>query len=215
MKKIFILTLIFLTVLSGCGVSNYDKYMRNGKDALKEENYDEAMKQFDLALIEEPTNKDAIALKQRTEESVRARDYHKQIDRFLSDTTVIYEELKSIGADYDTMLNNITVDRANGDIQKLDKLEDRFEAISTRWVSDPSFSNAYNSLYESFSGIQGAAVAISENIVDTNLTGKSRFEVFRSDDSKVRARISLTDYKYGLQKYDKDINDFKTELHKP
>jgi hypothetical protein len=65
-NKITILSIFLIAFLAACSTPDpFEKSMRLGKDALIAENFEESVKQFDIALIEKPTNKDAIALYDR------------------------------------------------------------------------------------------------------------------------------------------------------
>ena len=72
-KVICILMLIVLSLLLGCGSDRFDKHMRSGKDALIAKDYDKAVEEFDLALIEKPNDKDARVLMSRAKTSKNQR----------------------------------------------------------------------------------------------------------------------------------------------
>jgi len=61
LKKILVL-ILGVFILSGCGQSEFDKNMDQGKEFLKSKQYDEAIESFNYALIDDPTNNDAKIL---------------------------------------------------------------------------------------------------------------------------------------------------------
>lgn len=81
--------------------SDFDKAMNSGKEALKAGKYEEAIKQFDLALIEKPNDEDAISLYNRSEESVQKEEVEKKMAQFRSVFDPIYEKLEAFNADVD------------------------------------------------------------------------------------------------------------------
>ncbi|MFD0673966.1 tetratricopeptide repeat protein [Cohnella sp. GCM10027633] len=76
MKRLLLfMNVTFLILCVACTNSDpFEESMKLGKEALKSGNFEEAIKQFDIALIDEPSNKDAIALFERANKSKMEND---------------------------------------------------------------------------------------------------------------------------------------------
>lgn len=214
MRKLMYLlfTFILLFIVSACSLSEYDKSMEAGREYLRNEQYEKALTEFSNSLIEKPTDKDALALKKMTEDSIKKRDYHEQIIAFLEDTESAHKQLLEIARDYENSLSEVTVERALADIDKISEIDKNINSLSSKWSIDDTFSSAFNSLISSVRELSYVAEAVSENIVDENLDRTSRFAVLRSNDSKVRARSGLNSFNVDIREYEKEIIQFKMAL---
>ncbi|MBB6672585.1 hypothetical protein [Cohnella nanjingensis] len=143
MKKMILvlLTAAFLVLISGCGKSDFDKYMDQGKEQLRLEEFDEALKSFDNALIEEPTNKDAKALYDRAKKSFddfnekknieeTNKQMHLEIDQYYKNRVDIYNKIKEHLDPLDAKNFSIGVFKRMELQQVFEGLSNRMDAIN-------------------------------------------------------------------------------------
>lgn len=99
---VLIVIISFVLVVTACG-SPYESAMRKGKDAIHDENYEKAITQFEIALIEEPRDEDAKILlstaKQKDQEIKKIRDQLKAkevITQYMDDMKTHISDFKNI-----------------------------------------------------------------------------------------------------------------------
>jgi tetratricopeptide (TPR) repeat protein len=115
MRIIILITLLAL-FLSACGQSKFDQSMRNGKDAIQSGNYEEAVKQFNISLIEKPTDKDAQILSDRSNQELDKKRSKQILAKYQEDNSKIY-------ADYMQLYLKINLVHDNGKLISLKEIE--------------------------------------------------------------------------------------------
>ncbi|MDG0791967.1 hypothetical protein OMP38_14705 [Cohnella ginsengisoli] len=70
MRRILTTLFALVFVLTACGQNRFEKEMRSAKDNLLEGNYTEAKSSLEIALIEDPNNKDALALLEKAKQYI-------------------------------------------------------------------------------------------------------------------------------------------------
>lgn len=115
MRIIISLTLLGL-FLTACGQSKFDQSMRIGKDAIQSGNYEEAVKQFNISLIEKPTDKDAQLLMERANKELGSKQSKEILSKYQEENSPIY-------ADYMKLYLKINLTDDNGKLISLKELE--------------------------------------------------------------------------------------------
>ncbi|QYK61794.1 hypothetical protein [Paenibacillus sp. S25] len=205
--KPIITVIITALLLSGCFDSSFDTYMRKGKDALINNNYDEAIENLDNALIEEPTNKDAIALMKMAKETKEKSENKKIIDDFTKDTEEIYKKLKSLGDGINTMVDNVTYEEALSKVEILKPMNEKFVELTPKWQDEKVVGSAFSNLNSAYNNLSYTYSLIIENteqpepeIEDTDGDGKiSRYEAIRG--RKVQPSLAFVDFRQNMESY--------------
>lgn len=100
--KVIIFTTLFSALLLGCGrVDPFEENMRNGKDALIDGNYEEAVRYFEIALIEKPRDEDAKLLIEHSWEKLKLKQASKEIDEYVKITDGMVTEYKEFLLKYE------------------------------------------------------------------------------------------------------------------
>ncbi|MEK5085871.1 hypothetical protein MKY98_02830 [Paenibacillus sp. FSL M8-0228] len=207
-----IITIIMLALLlSGCFDSSFDTYMRKGKDALINNDYNKAIENIDNALIEEPTNKDAIALMKKAKEKKEKTENKKVIDDFTKDTEEMYKKLKSLGDGINTMVDNVTYEEALSKVEILKPMNEKLVELTPKWQDDKVVGSALSDLNSAYNNLNYTYSLIIENteqpepeIDDTDGDGKiSRYEAIRG--RKVQPRLAFADFRQNMESYKNTI----------
>ncbi|MFD1776705.1 hypothetical protein [Paenibacillus rhizophilus] len=217
MRKMIILLFVAFFITS-CAENSFDKYMRNGKDALIDKKFEDAINYFDLALIEEPNDKDAISLKERAEISLNKENDIKEFNQFKNDFDVIYIKLKQLGNGYDTFLYNLDQGEAKSKLIEAENLNDSIKKNSDKWSTNIQYKNLYNYLLSSSDNIKDMFMNASKDTPDNFFVteGKSRSEIFNervTSDPVTMARVSYVGYKGGLRDYQAEIDRIEGEIN--
>ncbi|WP_342426527.1 hypothetical protein [Paenibacillus sp. FSL L8-0158] len=213
--KVLIVLLFIVALLSGCFSSSFENHMREGKNQLLANNYDEAIKSFDTALIEEPNNKDAIALMKRAKEEKANEDKKEKIEEFIRETDALYKRLVLIGDNTD--IQNISYQEATSKLDRLAPINKEIEDLSLKWSDEQLVTDAFQSLQSAISNLESSLstsidlIDDPEEIVDTDNNGEvSRFEFMRSRKGlMIRAFVSHAD---DTKSYVKKVNKLKEEI---
>ncbi|SEI74674.1 hypothetical protein [Paenibacillus polymyxa] len=212
--RALVILLFTVTLLSGCFNNSFENHMRKGKDDLLANNYDEAIKSFDTALIEEPNNKDAIALMKRAKEEKADEDNKRKIEEFIRETDTLYKRLILIGNNTD--IKNISYQEAKSKLDKLDPINKEFEDLSIKWNDEQLVTEAFQSLQSAIANLESSLstsidlIDDPEEIVDTDNNGEvSDFEFMRSRKGlMIRSFVSYVD---DTKSYAKEVNELKEE----
>ncbi|SPY16081.1 Uncharacterised protein [Paenibacillus polymyxa] len=212
--RALVILLFTVTLLSGCFNNSFENHMRKGKDDLLANNYDEAIKSFDTALIEEPNNKDAIALMKRAREEKADEDNKRKIEEFIRETDTLYKRLILIGNNTD--IKNISYQEAKSKLDKLDPINKEFEDLSIKWNDEQLVTEAFQSLQSAIADLESSLstsidlIDDPEEIVDTDNNGEvSDFEFMRSRKGlMIRSFVSYVD---DTKSYVKEVNKLKEE----
>lgn len=200
---------IFAIMLTAC-TSQFEKAMDSGRKALREGQYEEAAKQFDSALIEEPNNKDAIALMERTNESIKKEQINARHDEFKSAFNPIYEKLKSFDADIDLSKDPFKINNPAAQ-EKLDmakQIRIELDDLSAKWSQIGGIEeNSYWELSQATDGL----ISAYENILDppTQSLSSSRYISERAANLNMPRNIinsSFMDYEVSIGLYEKNMN---------
>ncbi|WP_414126650.1 hypothetical protein [Paenibacillus sp. S29] len=205
--KPIITVIMAALLLSGCFDSSFDTYMRKSKDALINNDYNEAIENLDNALIEEPTNKDAIALMKKAKEKKEKSENHKVIDDFTKDTEEMYKKLKSLGDGINTMVDNVTYEEALSKVEILKPMNEKLVELTPKWQDDKVVGSAFSDLKSAYNNLNYTYSLIIENteqpeseIEDTDGDGKiSRYEAIRG--RRVQPSLVFVDFRQNMESY--------------
>jgi len=89
MSKLLLALLAFSFVFTGCGKSTFEKEMRSGKDAFHSGDYESAIKHFDTALIEEPSNEDAKILFEKAQSELLKKKTQAVLEEYQKENSSI------------------------------------------------------------------------------------------------------------------------------
>lgn len=199
-KTILSLTVITL-VCSACTMFNaYEGSMRKAKDSMKEGEYEKTMEYIQNALIEEPTSKDAVALKKNAEEALLKENKEIEKKRFIEVTVPIYERLITLTEGINEDASNISIPKAKSLLSELEQVKEELSGMSREWNRSEVYSNTFKYLNDASEDLNLCFTAIIEDISEPiELNGDhSRSNIvtqtLKSNDSKVRARLSFYDY---------------------
>lgn len=139
-QSLFLIFMIFVFIITACSKGDpYEVSMRAGKDALIAEDYEKAISQFELALIESPQDKDAkILLDQAKSNMIKKQtsdmldDYKADVDSNLSKYKVILDKYKknSIESlDHQNDFNMSVLNDIKKDIEDVDLKYHEYDGI--------------------------------------------------------------------------------------
>ncbi len=203
--------MLFITVLLSSCSSRYDESMKNAKEAMLQKQYEEAINQLEVALIEKPTDKFAKALMENAKEKLLEQELNDSINEFLITTNEIYKQVIKFGEAFDVDI--ISVGTATDALPKVIELKNSVESLHDSWANNDKFSTTYNNLFSAINSLKSSYESIAENIVDENLDnaneGESRSERLKklrnSNDSRTRAMFSFHEYELYIESYKRDI----------
>lgn len=214
MRKTILIITAMVFVCSACTMFNkYEGYMRQAKDFMREENYEESLEFINNSLIEEPTSEDAIALKAMAEEALKKEKIEDEKAKFVEMTTPIYERLLTLTKEINEDASNLSISDAEILRPQVEQLQAELSKMSKEWNDSERYSKAFQYLNTAADNLNLCITAIIENISEPILVNEnsSKFDVIRqslnSNDSKVRARLSFQDFTSNLQSF---IQSFRT-----
>lgn len=201
MRKNILSLMVILLVCSACTMFNaYEGYMRKAKDSMKEGKYGETLEYIQNALIEEPNSKDAAALKTMAEEALLRENNESEKKRFIEVTVPIYEKLITLTEGINEDASNISVSEAESLLPELEQIKKELSGMSKEWSQSEVYSNTFQYLNGASEDLNLCLIAIIEDISEPiELNGdNSRSNIvtqtLRSNDSKIRARLSFYDF---------------------
>lgn len=159
MKINKIASIIVLSLFMVACSSDFDKAMKSGREALKSGKYEEAIKQFDLALIEKPNDKDAIALYDKSEDSVKEEKIQKRKDRFKTTFNPIYEKLQSFHEEVDVSKDPLKINdpTAQKNLEKAKRIREELDSFANEWMYNGGIEEeSYWALSEATDGLISA-----------------------------------------------------------
>lgn len=188
MRRLSII-LFLLIIASACSKEDpFEKSMRAGKDALLDNDYEEAVRQFDIALIENPSDKDAMALYSRSmnslnekldsEKTIKTNNEAKQlIHAYESQMIDFVNELDSFENSLDA--SELTIEIAKSKLEYLSDLNKKLNSFHGEWEDN------------------GKIISIHENLTTSILSIDSGLERFiNNPSSKYNSfRISVASFK--------------------
>ncbi|WP_405131137.1 hypothetical protein MHB43_01110 [Paenibacillus sp. FSL H8-0317] len=201
MRKNILSLMVIVLVCSACTMFNeYEGYMIKAKDSMKEGEYEETLEYIQNALIEEPNSKDAAALKTMAEEALLRENNESEKKRFIEVTVPIYEKLITLTEGINEDASNISVSEADSLLPELDQIKKELSGMSKEWSQSEVYSNTFQYLNGASEDLNLCLIAIIEDISEPiELNGdNSRSNIvtqtLRSNDSKIRARLSFYDF---------------------
>lgn len=201
MRKNILSLMVILLVCSACTMFNaYEGYMRKAKESMKEGEYGETLEYIQNALIEEPNSKDAAALKTMAEEALLRENNESEKKRFIEVTVPIYEKLITLTEGINEDASNISVSEAESLLPELEQIKKELSGMSKEWSQSEVYSNTFQYLNGASEDLNLCLIAIIEDISEPiELNGdNSRSNIvtqtLRSNDSKIRARLSFYDF---------------------
>jgi tetratricopeptide (TPR) repeat protein len=155
--------------------------MRAGKDALLVGNYEEALKQFDVALIEEPTNKDAIALyeraykslaeeKEKKEQEEIEAEMRKTINEYTETRMPIYNKIILLSES--TSKETLTVLDKRNIRNEIDSLKIELESIINTYTAEGKIIRLKDLRKKTFDDLLVSSLNRIESYFDKKVEGK-------------------------------------------
>lgn len=210
MKRLALLLTVLL--LSACS-SQFDEYMKDGRAALRSQDYERAAQAFDNALIEEPTDKDAAALLERARNEILGQDRQK----FLATSDQLRSALSEFADKFNDQYDNLSAEEATAALNDVVPILADINDLKNKWSSDQAVSKAVNHLYDASLKLEYAFQCIEEDIHEPIQYDKDSFVSQRraallSKDSVVRARISMGEYQTNIDAFLSDLEALKVQL---
>ncbi|MBB3154499.1 hypothetical protein FHS16_004581 [Paenibacillus endophyticus] len=182
--------LVIISLLTSCSNGDpYEESMRLGKDALKENQYEVALKQFDYALIEKPSDPDASALFERVQIELSKVEDEKNKTAISMNVQEIEKELYM---DLENLFNAMSED--DDLTTNIGFYSDRIlstEIAISKFIDDSSSDNQMLNRAILLSFIQNEFQHIYETIINNP---ESRYARLRND-------IKLKDASLGFKAY--------------
>lgn len=182
MKKIPII-LLFLMIVA-CTQNEFEKYMRKGKDSLQSGVYSEAVRYFDLALIESPSDKDAQILHERSKKELNLQKSKETLPVYQDENSKIY-------ADYTKIILEVKFSAAEelitaAEFERLKGLDDIYQRAK-------EIGRKYNNYDE---------IAVAHNyFVEAIFYYKSAFEEISKKGSALKVKQYMAHHDEKIQKY--------------
>jgi hypothetical protein len=114
--KQLIMILFIVCIITSCGQSKFDKSMRAGKDYIQSGHFEEAINQFDIALIEKPTDKDAQILMERSKQELDNKKSKEILAKYQEENSQVFFEYRNIWLETNTK-------EVSGVFEKLNTIE--------------------------------------------------------------------------------------------
>lgn len=208
MKKYIVGWVTIMIFCSACSMLNkYEGYMQDAKDSMRESHYEETLTHLNNALIEEPTSKDALALKKMAEEAFNKEKAESEKAMFISETEPIYNKLLNLTEEFNEDASNVTIKGANYLLEDLKPLEIELSNISENWESSEQHSSSFGYLTGAVEDLNQTLTAIIENIyepIDYNgdYSRKNKVEKYlTSNDSSIRAKRYISDFRLKMDSF--------------
>lgn len=197
--------LMIILLLIGCGQSEFEKSMGKGKDALRENKFQEAQQHFENALIEEPTNKDVLALIDRTKNDMLI-EKRKQLINKEDD---LYQKMNVITLKLNENADNLTVNDAKLGLAATEHILSDAKNLHILWNSDVVVGGLSKYIYDAAMSLNNVFQSVSENIQEplpvTDSWTEQRRAVLNSNDSYVRARVNIQSYRTAIEGYESEL----------
>ncbi len=148
MKRITIL-LVIIFLLSACGQSKFNGYLRNGKDNLQQSKYEEAIKQFDLALIEAPSDKDVALLMDRAKKSLNDQKTKEAIVKYEIEFKPILDEYIAVSDNSESIYNSLGLMASLSTIDTLKDIRKKIINLKRSYNSYPDIITANQDIIDS------------------------------------------------------------------
>ncbi|WP_153028208.1 hypothetical protein [Paenibacillus amylolyticus] len=207
-RKIILFLIVIVLVCSACTMFNaFEGYMRKAKDSMKEGKYEETLEYIQNALIEEPNSKDAAALKTMATEALLRENNKAETKRFNEVIEPIYERLVAITEGINEDASNLSVSEAKSLLPELEQIKKELSGMSKEWSQSDVYSNTFQYLNGASEDLKLCLTAIIEDVSEPiELNGDhSRSNIvtqtFKSNDSKIRARLSFYDYTSKMESF--------------
>lgn len=198
---------IILIICVSC--SSFDKYMNDAKAYMVDKEYEKAVEQLNLAIIENPTNKDAIALLENAQTLLQEQIEKNQKDRFYEASneikTFLIKKIMTIN------VQEISINEAKSLLGETKINNEKAISLFQEYdIINKDYSDATKSIMES----SEEAVALLENIIeniieplpspDTNATRRDRYSSrLNSNDSRIKASYNMINIEDGLNNFEK------------
>lgn len=188
--------------------SAFDKYMKNSKEYMVEGEYEKAVEQLNLAIIENPTDKNAAALLETAEKNLKEKN-EKEIKQHFSDvsqdvTAFIKEKMTPIDVD------TITIDEAKEILPEAKlKYKEAKELFDEYNLINSSYATATESLFQIYDNSVELLENIIENVVEPLPTiPPNSTRLFRltsrteSNDSRIKASFNKSTIETFISEFD-------------
>lgn len=204
LKTSIIFALLALLCL---GCSKFDQSMDKAKKYMINEDYEKAISELRIANIENPTNKNAIALLKTAQDQLKLQIEKNKKDKFRAESDKILLFLKEQIMTIDT--GNISINEAKTLIAEANENKIKSNELFREYeVINENYSNAAYLLLQS----SDEAVFLLENLVENIVEplpswepGTSRYDRLRvvqsSNDSRIKASINQRNLESKLSEF--------------
>lgn len=187
--------------------------MSSGKDALINKQYDIAIENFELAIIEKPNDEDANSLLDKSKRLANIEENLTVYNDFIDDTSDIFMKIKELSSDIDyENEGKTTKSEASKKLDSAYELDEKLNVLNGKWAIIDEYSTAIDLLTSSNDYLIYALDTIIND--DGSFDPKnyeSRFDAVREN--------PLTDVNYGINncresllEYNKKIDKIKSEI---
>ncbi|MCQ4085317.1 hypothetical protein [Saccharibacillus sp. JS10] len=158
-RLLFLISILFMATVA-CS-SDFEKSMNAGKEALKQEQFEEALEHFNYALIDKPNDEDALDLKNRSIKEYKRMESKKNLDSFLADVQPLYDSLAEIDTDIKADPLKIDKNFAEKNLEKAKEINDKLDLLYKKWehsefrdpfidlvIADENIMSAYESVID-------------------------------------------------------------------
>ncbi|MDU2242177.1 MAG: hypothetical protein E7E23_16540 [Paenibacillus sp.] len=182
MSKLFsVISMYFLCIVFLVGCSEYDSAMKKGKAALKAEDYQEAISQFNIAIIERPQDKDAEILLEKSEENhnkqLASKGISDYIDKINSPVNNFGKVLES-----NLSIENFTDQELENQLASLDSIVREVNEVTPVLNNNPILKDVHAILVQSVSEYNDGATTLKNILPEVKEYIKNK-----QSDGKLRA----------------------------
>jgi len=210
MKKFLTFTFIFI-LLTGCMQSKFDRYYEEAKNAMISKEYSLAIEKLELAIIEDPRNKDALALKKIAAESLEKFNFEEEVNKFLSESSLVYKDvlgmIKVINVkttDIESALKLLPVSEEM--IKEAEAIENKWKYSKNKYIKDAAIE-----LHNTTKSLNSTVFNLTEDYVDPNdnKPNRSRYQAIRSQTSRNVAMRDFSEMERNLSMFKENISKLK------
>jgi hypothetical protein len=204
MKTVIII--FFIIILAACS-SKFDKYMTQGKELLVNKDYENALKQFELALIEKPSDADAKILRDQAKSGFDKVILDKKYTEYIKDNGKnfkTYVDLISAGSvDQNTNFNEY--------IEKLRTVAKDTDFIRVKWLDTPQIIDVHKIFVDSIN----ERIAMIQAYLDMDNWDQNRVDAAALNRlTKYNIKTHANKSKELLEQYATNISNIRSSIEK-
>ncbi|KAF6564486.1 hypothetical protein G9G63_10095 [Paenibacillus sp. EKM202P] len=168
MRLIFYtLSFAVIFMLVGCGQSEFEKNMNQGKEYLKSKQYSSAIDSFNNALIDNPSSSDAKTLLEKAKEDQIDSTMKEKLTQYMNENKMIV--LKFVLERKQQKIEDLTVEKQDEKLHRLIDIQEEERKLISKYQDYKSITDTHEKLLESIAAaidLQSDTVTLMKYLAD-------------------------------------------------